>query len=86
MRSPLELPEGRFDHALLTTYSFSLRFFEEWVLKALWAAEVRNVVVFVDPHELGHALAIGRRPWPAALTTSSQAQAPGRRFILRFCS
>ncbi len=56
MRSPLELPEGRFDHALLTTYSFSLRFFEEWVLRALWAAEVRNVVVFVDPHELGHAL------------------------------
>ena len=57
MRSPLELLEGRFDHALLTTYSFNLRFFEEWVLRALWAAEVRNVVVFVDSRELGHALA-----------------------------
>ena len=57
MRSPLELLEGRFEHALLTTYSFNLRFFEEWVLRALWAAEVRNVVVFVDPRELGHALA-----------------------------
>ncbi|MDA0173972.1 hypothetical protein OJ998_33025 [Solirubrobacter taibaiensis] len=48
--------EGRFEHALLTTYSFNLRFFEEWVLRALWAAEVRNIVVFVDPGELGHAL------------------------------
>src|SRR3954462_13022275 len=57
MRSPLELLEGRFQHALLTTYSFNLRFFEEWVLRALWAAEVRNVVVFVDPGELGRALA-----------------------------
>ena len=57
MRSPLELLGGRFEHALLTTYSFNLRFFEEWVLRALWAAEVRNVVVFVDPHELAHALA-----------------------------
>lgn len=57
MRSPLELLGGRFDHALLTTYSFNLRFFEEWVLRALWAAEVRNIVVFVDDRELGHALA-----------------------------
>lgn len=57
MRSPLELLGGRFDHALLTTYSFNLRFFEDWVLRALWAAEVRNVVVFVDQSELGHALA-----------------------------
>jgi hypothetical protein len=57
VRSPLEILGGRFDHALLTTYSFNLRFFEEWVLRALWAAEVRNVVVFVDHHELGRALA-----------------------------
>jgi hypothetical protein len=57
MRSPLEILEGRFEHALLTTYSFNLRFFEEWVLRALWAAEVRNVIVFVDHHELGQALA-----------------------------
>src|SRR3954471_21325915 len=57
MRSPLELLEGRFDHAIVTTYSFNLRFFEEWVLRALWAAEIRNVVVFVDAHELGDALA-----------------------------
>ena len=48
MRSPLELLEGGYEHALLTTYSFNLRFFEEAVLRALWAAEVRNVVVFVD--------------------------------------
>jgi hypothetical protein len=57
MRSPLEILAGRFDHALLTTYSFNLRFFEEWVLRALWAAEVRNVVVFVDQYELAQALA-----------------------------
>jgi hypothetical protein len=56
MRSPLEMLEGRFDHALLTTYSFSLRFFEEWVLRSLWACEIRNVVVFVDPRQLGCAL------------------------------
>lgn len=56
MRSPLELLGGRFEHALLTTYSFNLRFFEQWVLRALWAAEVRNIVVIVDPHELAHAL------------------------------
>jgi hypothetical protein len=56
MRSPLEIVGGQFDHALLTTYSFNLRFFEEWVLRALWAAEVRNVVVFVDSQQLGHAL------------------------------
>src|SRR3954451_7355328 len=56
VRSPLELLGGRFEHALLTTYSLNLRFFEEWVLRALWAAEVRNIVVFVDPGELGHAL------------------------------
>lgn len=27
------------------------------MLRALWAADVRNVIVFIDPHELGHALA-----------------------------
>ena len=56
MRSPLELLEGRYDHALLTTYSFNVAFFEKWVLQALWAAHVRNVVVFVDPIQLGSAL------------------------------
>lgn len=56
MRSPLELLRGQFDHAVLTTYSFNLRFFEEWVLRSLWAAEVRNVVVFVDRLRLGEAL------------------------------
>lgn len=56
MRSPLQIADGHFDHALLTTYSFSLRFFEEWVLRALWAAEIRNIVVFVDRNELGRAL------------------------------
>jgi hypothetical protein len=56
MRSPLELLRGQFEHALLTTYSFNLRFFEEWVLRSLWAAEVRNVVVFVDRAQLGAAL------------------------------
>lgn len=56
MRSPLELLDGRYEHALLTTYSFNLRFFEEAVLRALWAAEVRNVVVFVDYMQLGEAL------------------------------
>jgi hypothetical protein len=56
MRSPLELLRGQYEHALLTTYSFNLRFFEEWVLRSLWAAEVRNVVVFVDRSQLGAAL------------------------------
>lgn len=48
--------EGSFEHAVLTTYSFNLPFFEKWVLGALWAARVRNVVVFVDPTRLGEAL------------------------------
>lgn len=56
MRSPLELLEGGYEHALLTTYSFNLRFFEEAVLRALWAAEVRSVVVFVDAIQFGDAL------------------------------
>jgi hypothetical protein len=56
MRSPLELLEGGYEHALLTTYSFNLRFFEEAVLRAPWAAEVRSVVVFVDAIQLGEAL------------------------------
>jgi hypothetical protein len=55
-RSPLELLDGHYEHALLTTYSFNLRFFEEAVLRALWAAEVRSVVVFVDRRQLGEAL------------------------------
>ncbi|MGO9901697.1 MAG: hypothetical protein ACLP0J_18870 [Solirubrobacteraceae bacterium] len=56
MRSPLELLEGGYEHALLTTFSFNLRFFEEAVLRALWASEVRSVVVFVDAIQLGEAL------------------------------
>jgi hypothetical protein len=48
--------EGRYEHAVFTTYSFNLPFFEKWVLGALWAARVRNVVVFVDPTRLGEAL------------------------------
>lgn len=56
MRSPLEMIEGRFEHAVLTTYSFNLQFFEKWVLGALWAAHVRNVIVFVDAVRLGEAL------------------------------
>jgi hypothetical protein len=82
VRSPLELLGGRFEHALLTTYSFNLRFFEEWVLRALWAAEVRNIVVFVDPHQLGHALedrapsAAGRAYHVVAATTAKAAFHP----------
>lgn len=82
MRSPLELLGGRFEHALLTTYSFNLRFFEEWVLRALWAAEVRNVVVFVDQHELAHALsdrapsAAGRAYHVVAATAAKAAFHP----------
>jgi hypothetical protein len=56
MRSPLEVLDGRFRHVLLTTFSFNLRFFERWVLHALWASEARNVVVFVDREQLGRAL------------------------------
>src|SRR4051794_29721572 len=56
MRSPLEVLEGRFRHVLLTTFSFNLRFFERWVLHALWASEARNIVVFVDRSQLGGAL------------------------------
>jgi hypothetical protein len=56
MRSPLEMLEGGYEHALLTTFSFNLRFFEEAVLRALWASEVRSVVVFVDAIQLGEAL------------------------------
>ena len=77
MRSPLEILEGRFDHALLTSYSFNLRFFEEWVLPALWAAEVRNIVLFVDDLQLGRALADTHPPKAGQsyhLVASSQAR------------
>ncbi len=56
MRSPLELMDRGYEHALLTTYSFNLRFFEDAVLRALWGADVRNVVVLADPAQLGDAL------------------------------
>jgi hypothetical protein len=57
MRSPLDLIRGEFDHALFTTYTIALPFFERWVLPALAGAGVRSVVVFADDEMLGMALA-----------------------------
>lgn len=56
MRSPLEAIVGKFEHAIFTTYSISLSFFEQWVLPLLADTGVRNVVVFADPSQLGEGL------------------------------
>jgi hypothetical protein len=56
MRSTLETIDGHFKHAVFTTYAVNLRFFEEWVPPLLRAAEVRNIVVFVDETQLATAL------------------------------
>lgn len=57
MRSPLEIIQGRFEHAVFATYSVNLRFFEDWVLPLLRATGVRNVTLLVDEAQLGVALA-----------------------------
>ncbi len=56
MRSTLETIDGSFEHALLTTYSINLHFFEQWVMPLLRKAGVRNVVVLADHDQLGLAL------------------------------
>src|SRR2546430_10847798 len=56
MRSPLETLEGRYEHAVFTTYSINLHFFERWVMPLLRGAGVRNVVLFADHNQLGEAL------------------------------
>lgn len=56
MRSTLETIDGSFEHALLTTYSISLHFFEQWVMPLLRKAGVRNVIVLADHDQLGIAL------------------------------
>lgn len=56
MRSPLEAIEGAFEHAIFTTYSISLSFFEQWVMPLLAHVGVRNVLIFADASQLGEAL------------------------------
>src|SRR4051812_35621151 len=56
MRSPLETISGRFEHAVLTTYSINLHFFEQWVMPLLRRAEVRNIVAFVDHAQFAQAV------------------------------
>lgn len=57
MRSPLEIIAGEFDHALFTTFSLNLPFFERWVIPLLGNAHVRNIAVFADSERLGASLA-----------------------------
>ena len=57
MDSPLECIEGDFEHAVFTTYSINLHFFESWVRPLLARCGIRNVVVFADHSQLGPALA-----------------------------
>lgn len=56
MRSPLEALDGRWDHAVFTTFTISVPFFESYVLPILAQAGVRNVVVIADRDQLGWAL------------------------------
>ena len=56
MRSTLETIDGRYEHAVFTTYSLNLHFLELWVLPLLRRAEVRNIIVFADEAQLGMAL------------------------------
>ena len=57
MRSTLECIDGRYEHAVFTTYSINLRFFEEWVLPLLRASGAHNITVLADEAQLGIALA-----------------------------
>jgi hypothetical protein len=57
VRSPLEAIDGAFEHAVFTTYSLNLHFFEHWVLPLLRKAEVRNTIIFADRDQLAVALA-----------------------------
>jgi hypothetical protein len=57
MRSPLEVISGRYEHAIFTTYSINLHFFEEWVMPLLRTAGVRNTIILCDEAQLGAALA-----------------------------
>ena len=56
MRSTLECIDGGYEHAVFTTYSINLRFFEEWVLPLLRTAGARNVTILADEAQLGVAL------------------------------
>ena len=56
MRSTLECIDGGYEHAVFTTYSINLRFFEEWVLPLLRTGGVRNITVLADEAQLGVAL------------------------------
>src|SRR5712691_523831 len=56
VRSPLECIDGRYEHAVFTTYSINLHFFEQWVLPLLRASGARNVTVLADEAQLGVAL------------------------------
>ena len=57
MRSPLDLITGQFDHALFTTYTCNLSFFERWVLPMLGNVYIRNVAVIADAEQVGAGLA-----------------------------
>ena len=57
MHSPLEAIDGAFEHAVFTTYSLNLHFFEHWVLPLLRKGGVRNTIVFADHDQLAIALA-----------------------------
>jgi hypothetical protein len=56
VRSTLEIAEGEFEHALLTTYSVNLQFVEDWVYPALRRVGVRNIVLLADHLMLGGEL------------------------------
>src|SRR4051794_4874581 len=56
MHSPLETISGQYEHALFTTYSLNLNFFEQWVMPLLRTAGVRNTIILADEAQLGAAL------------------------------
>lgn len=58
MARPLDLLSGKFDNAVLTTFSINLHFFERRVLPLLRQMDVSNIVLLADHAQLGQALAV----------------------------
>jgi len=58
MDSPLEVIDGEFDTALLTTFTVDLEFIDRWVLPLLGRAAVRSVVILCDDTQLADHLII----------------------------
>ncbi len=62
MDSPLDIIDGTFASAILTTFTIELDFIDHWVLPRLAQAGVRNVAIFCDSLQLADQLSYGVSP------------------------